>query len=134
MLTALLLLCVACAFLVRANTTDAQLGALGPSAGPAGDNLLLGILRKLDKMEEDRAGILRKLVKMEEDRAQDKQELLRAIGEISEALAFSCGGTTTSTTAPWRSAQSPRRRASACWRACCASTPLTPAWHCPRRC
>ena len=74
MLTALLLLCVACAFLVRANTTDAQLGALGPSAGPAGDNLLLGILRKLDKMEEDRA--------------QDKQELLRAIGEISEALAF----------------------------------------------
>jgi len=33
----LVLLCGAFGYLVRANTTDAQLGALGPSTGPARD-------------------------------------------------------------------------------------------------
>ena len=97
----LVLLCGACAFLVRANTTDAQLGVLGPSTGPARDDLLLGILRKIEKMEEDRAQdraqdkreLLQAIDKTEKDRAQDKldraqdkKELLQAIGKISDAV------------------------------------------------
>jgi hypothetical protein len=71
------------AFLVRASTTDAQLGALGPSAGPAGDNLLLGILRKLDKMEEDRAGILREFARrIENDRDAEFEAALAQIASI----------------------------------------------------
>jgi hypothetical protein len=95
----LVLLCGACAFLVRANTTDVQLGALGPSAGPARDD---GILRQMEKMDKDRAQdkqeqlqartqdkqeLLLAIGKISEARAQDKQELLQAIGEISEARA-----------------------------------------------
>ena len=99
------LLCGACAFLVRANTTDAQLGVLAPSAGLArDDHLLLGILRQMENMEKDRAQdkldraqdkldraqdkqeLLQAIRKVDKDRAQDKQELLQAIGEVSDAV------------------------------------------------
>lgn len=72
----LVLLCGACAFLVRANTTDAQLGVLAPS-------LLLSILRQMETMEKDRA---QDRAQDKLDRAQDKQELLQAIGEVSDAV------------------------------------------------
>ena len=100
-------------YLVAANTTDSQLGALGPSTVPARDDLLLGILRQMEKMGEDRAQdkqeqllaraqdkqeqllartqdkqeLLRAIGVVSDGRAQDKQELLRAIGEVSDGLA-----------------------------------------------
>ena len=90
----LVTLCGACAFLVRANTTDAQLGVLTPSTGLArDDHLLLGILRKMENLEKDRAQdkldrAQDKLDRAQDklDRAQDKQELLQAIGEVSDAV------------------------------------------------
>jgi hypothetical protein len=113
----LVLLCGTFGYLVAANTTDSQLGVLGPSTGPARDDLLLGILRQMEKMGEDRAQdkqeqllaraqdkqeqllaraqdkqeqLLARLQDKQEQllaRAQDKQELLRAIGEVSDGHA-----------------------------------------------
>ena len=116
----LVLLCGACALLVRANTTDTQqLGVLGPR-----DDLLpvllrkmekmeVGLIHKMEKMEVDlihkmevdlihkmekmevdlihkmekmEVDLIHKMEKMEVDRAKDKQELLRAIGEVSDAV------------------------------------------------